>query len=112
SNSAPPVVASSSVTITELDSSDSDLSESDSDFNDSLAFLTRTFKKFAKKGNFQRRKPLTLTDKPKTESVDKATATCYNCQGKGHFAMIAVIKRISLLLLLPNLHPKIPNTKS
>ncbi|KAJ9544277.1 hypothetical protein OSB04_023984 [Centaurea solstitialis] len=39
-----------------------------------------------KKGDFQRRKPLTITDKPKTESVDKATATCYNCQGKGHFA--------------------------
>ncbi|KAJ9545283.1 hypothetical protein OSB04_024990 [Centaurea solstitialis] len=54
--------------------------------NESLALLTRTFKKFAKKGNFQIRKPLTLTDKPKTESLDKATATCYNCQGKGHFA--------------------------
>ncbi|KAJ9544417.1 hypothetical protein OSB04_024124 [Centaurea solstitialis] len=75
-----------SVTITELESSDSDMSDSDPDFNESLALLTRSFKKFAKKGNFQRRKPLTLTDKPKTESVDKATATCYNCQGKGHFA--------------------------
>ncbi|KAJ9556599.1 hypothetical protein OSB04_011213 [Centaurea solstitialis] len=62
------------------------MSDSDPDFNESLALLTRSFKKFAKKGNFQRRKPLTLTDKPKTESVDKATATCYNCQGKGHFA--------------------------
>src|SRR5581483_2619141 len=88
SNSVPPAVAStsSSVTITELESSDSDLSDSDSDVNESLALLTRTFKKFAKKGNFQRRKPLSITDKPKTETVDKATATCYNCQGKGHFA--------------------------
>ncbi|KAJ9542321.1 hypothetical protein OSB04_028827 [Centaurea solstitialis] len=85
SDSVPPVATSSSVTITELESSDSDMSE-DPDFNESLALLTRSFKKFAKKGNFQRRKPLTLTDKPKTESVDKATATCYNCQGKGHFA--------------------------
>ncbi|KAJ9547054.1 hypothetical protein OSB04_019597 [Centaurea solstitialis] len=87
SNSVSPVATPSSlVTITELESSDSDISESDPDFNESLALLTRSFKKFAKKGNFQRRKPLTLTGKPKTESVDKATATCYNCQGKGHFA--------------------------
>ncbi|KAJ9566402.1 hypothetical protein OSB04_002368 [Centaurea solstitialis] len=87
SDSVPPVSAPSSlVTITELESSDSDISESDPDFNESLAFLTHTFKKFAKKGNFQRRKPLTLTDKPKSNSADKATATCYNYQGKGHFA--------------------------
>ncbi|KAJ9561542.1 hypothetical protein OSB04_006702 [Centaurea solstitialis] len=59
---------SSLVTITELESSDSDISESDPNFNESIAFLTHTFKMFAKKGNFQRRKPLTLTDKPKTES--------------------------------------------
>ncbi|KAJ9536517.1 hypothetical protein OSB04_un000311 [Centaurea solstitialis] len=86
SDSVPTVATPSSVTITELESSDSEMSDSDSDFNESLALLTRSFKKFAKKGNFQRKKPLTLTDKPKTESVDKATATCYNCQGKGHFA--------------------------
>ncbi|KAJ9536026.1 LOW QUALITY PROTEIN: hypothetical protein OSB04_un000809 [Centaurea solstitialis] len=86
SDSVPTVATPSSVTITELESSDSDMSDSDPDFNESLALLTRSFKKFAKKGNFQRRKPLTLTDKPKTESVDKTTATCYNCQGKGHFA--------------------------
>ncbi|KAJ9547733.1 hypothetical protein OSB04_020276 [Centaurea solstitialis] len=86
SDSVPTVATSSSVTITELESSDSDMSDSNPDFNESLALLTRSFKKFAKKGNFQRRKPLTITDKPKTESVDKATATCYNCQGKGHFA--------------------------
>ncbi|KAJ9543717.1 hypothetical protein OSB04_023424 [Centaurea solstitialis] len=86
SDSVPAVATPSSVTITELESSDSDMSDSDPDFNESLALLTRSFKKFAKKGNFQRRKPLSLTDKPKTETVDKATATCYNCQGKGHFA--------------------------
>ncbi|KAJ9565794.1 hypothetical protein OSB04_001760 [Centaurea solstitialis] len=86
SDSVPTVATPSSVTITELESSDSDMSDSDPDFNESLALLTCSFKKFAKKGNFQRRKPLTLTDKPKTESVDKATATCYNFQGKGHFA--------------------------
>ncbi|KAJ9566889.1 hypothetical protein OSB04_002855 [Centaurea solstitialis] len=70
---------------TEIESSDSDMSE-DPDFNESLALLTRSFKKFAKKGNFHKKKPLTITDKPKTEPVDKATAICYNCQGKGHFA--------------------------
>ncbi|KAJ9536147.1 hypothetical protein OSB04_un000680 [Centaurea solstitialis] len=86
SDSVPTVATPSSVTITELESSNSDMSKSDPDFNESLALLTRSFKKFAKKGNFQRKKPLTLTNKPKTESVDKATATCYNCQGKGHFA--------------------------
>ncbi|KAJ9546541.1 hypothetical protein OSB04_019084 [Centaurea solstitialis] len=85
SDSVPSVATPSLVTITEIESSDSESSE-DPDFNESLALLTRSFKKFAKKGNFQRRKSLSLTDKPKTESVDKATATCYNCQGKGHFA--------------------------
>ncbi|KAJ9541915.1 hypothetical protein OSB04_028421 [Centaurea solstitialis] len=91
SDSVPAAVAatpSSSVTITEIESSDSDMSE-DPDFNESLALLTRSFRNFAKKGNFQRRKPLTLTDKPKTESVDKATATCYNCQAKDTLLMIA-----------------------
>ncbi|KAJ9566570.1 LOW QUALITY PROTEIN: hypothetical protein OSB04_002536 [Centaurea solstitialis] len=71
SDSVPTVATPSSVTITELESSDSDMSDSDPDFNESLALLTRSFKKFAKKGNFQRRKPLTLTDKPKTESYKK-----------------------------------------
>ncbi|KAJ9560221.1 hypothetical protein OSB04_005381 [Centaurea solstitialis] len=82
----PPVAAtSSSVTITELESSDSDMSE-DPEFNESLALLTRSFKKFAKKGNFHKKKHLSITDKPKSDPVDKATAICYNCQGKGHFA--------------------------
>ncbi|KAJ9539154.1 hypothetical protein OSB04_031887 [Centaurea solstitialis] len=85
SDSVPPVATPSSVTITELESSDSDMSE-DPEFNESLALLTRSFKKFAKDGNFHKKKPLTLTDKPKTEPVDKATAICYNCKGKGHFA--------------------------
>ncbi|KAJ9566903.1 hypothetical protein OSB04_002869 [Centaurea solstitialis] len=85
SDSVPTVATPSSVTITELESSNSDMSK-DPDFNESLALLTRSFKKFAKKGNFHKKKPLTLTDKPKTEPVDKATAICYNCQGKGHFA--------------------------
>ncbi|KAJ9557055.1 hypothetical protein OSB04_011669 [Centaurea solstitialis] len=85
SDSVPTVATPSSVTITELVSSDSDMSE-DPDFNESLALLTRSFKKFAKKGNFHKKKPLSITDKPKSEPVDKATAICYNCQGKGHFA--------------------------
>ncbi|KAJ9545264.1 hypothetical protein OSB04_024971 [Centaurea solstitialis] len=85
SDSVPTVATSSSVTITELESSDSDMSE-DPDFNESLALLTRSFKKFAKKGNFHKKKPLSITDKPKSEPVHKATAICYNCQGKGHFA--------------------------
>ncbi|KAJ9552849.1 hypothetical protein OSB04_016894 [Centaurea solstitialis] len=86
SDSVPPVAASSSsVTITELESSDSDMSE-DPEFNESLALLTKSFKKFAKKGNFHKKKHLSITDKPKSDPVDKATAICYNCQGKGHFA--------------------------
>ncbi|KAJ9561577.1 hypothetical protein OSB04_006737 [Centaurea solstitialis] len=86
SDSVPPVAASSSsVTITELESSDSEMSE-DPEFNESLALLTRSFKKFAKKGNFHKKKHLSITDKPKSDPVDKATAICYNCQGKGHFA--------------------------
>ncbi|KAJ9541629.1 hypothetical protein OSB04_028135 [Centaurea solstitialis] len=85
SDSVPTVATSSSVTITELESSDSDMSE-DPEFNESLALLTRSFKKFAKKGNFHKKKHLTITDKPKSDPVDKATAICYNCQGKGHFA--------------------------
>ncbi|KAJ9567467.1 LOW QUALITY PROTEIN: hypothetical protein OSB04_003433 [Centaurea solstitialis] len=85
SDSVPTVATPSSVTITELESSDSDMSE-DSQFNESLALLTKSFKKFAKKGNFHKKKHLGITDKPKSDPVDKATAICYNCQGKGHFA--------------------------
>ncbi|KAJ9536231.1 hypothetical protein OSB04_un000597 [Centaurea solstitialis] len=85
SDSVPTVATPSSVTITELEYSDSDMSE-DPEFNESLALLTRSFKKFAKKGNFHKKKHLTITDKPKSDPIDKATAICYNCQGKGHFA--------------------------
>ncbi|KAJ9547379.1 hypothetical protein OSB04_019922 [Centaurea solstitialis] len=85
SDSVPTVATPSSVTITELESSDSDMSE-DPEFNESLALLTRSFKKFAKKGNFHKKKHLTITDKPKSDPIDKATAICYNYQGKGHFA--------------------------
>ncbi|KAJ9545020.1 hypothetical protein OSB04_024727 [Centaurea solstitialis] len=85
SDSVPTVAIPSSVTITELESSNSDMSE-DPEFNESLALLTRSFKKFAKKGNFHKKKHLTITDKPKSDPIDKATAICYNCQGKGHFA--------------------------
>ncbi|KAJ9553800.1 hypothetical protein OSB04_017845 [Centaurea solstitialis] len=85
SDSVPTVATPSSVTITDLESSDSDMSE-DPEFNESLALLTRSFKKFAKKGNFHKKKHLTITDKPKSDPIDKATAICYNCQGKGHFA--------------------------
>ncbi|KAJ9547205.1 hypothetical protein OSB04_019748 [Centaurea solstitialis] len=85
SDSVPTVATPSSVTITELESSDFDMSE-DPEFNESLALLTRSFKKFAKKGNFHKKKHLAITDKPKSDPVDKATAICYNCQGKGHFA--------------------------
>ncbi|KAJ9536069.1 hypothetical protein OSB04_un000772 [Centaurea solstitialis] len=47
SDSVPPVATPSSVTITEIESSDSESSE-DPDFNESLALLTRSFKKYKK----------------------------------------------------------------
>ena len=53
---------------------------SDADFDESLALLTNTFRRLARKSNFQKKKPLAIT------SVEKATTICYNCQGKGHFA--------------------------
>ncbi|KAJ9551954.1 LOW QUALITY PROTEIN: hypothetical protein OSB04_015999 [Centaurea solstitialis] len=68
SDSVPIVATPSSVTITELESSDSDMSE-DPEFNESLALLTRSFKKFAKKGNFHKKKHLTITDKPKSDPI-------------------------------------------
>ena len=83
-----PSVPKSSVVITELDPSDSEcLSDIDStDLDESLALLTNTFRRFARKSNFQKPKPLSFTNKPKSTRVDKATSICYNCQGKGHFA--------------------------
>jgi hypothetical protein len=83
-----PSVPKSSVVITELDPSDPEyLSDIDSaDLDESLALLTNTFRRFARKSNFQKPRPLSLTNKPKSTPVDKATSICYNCQGKGHFA--------------------------
>ncbi|KAJ9538908.1 hypothetical protein OSB04_031641 [Centaurea solstitialis] len=77
----------STATITEIDDSDSDLvSDNEADFNESLALLSKHFKKFGRKGNFHKPKQLSLTNKLDTRSSDKATSTCSKCQGKGHFA--------------------------
>ncbi|KAJ9546718.1 hypothetical protein OSB04_019261 [Centaurea solstitialis] len=66
----------STVTITKIDDSDSDLVlDNEADFNESLALLTKHFKKFGRKGNFRKPKQLSLTNKPDTSS------------GKGHFAI-------------------------
>ena len=83
-----PSVPKSLVVITELDPSDSEcLSENDSaDLDESIALLTNTFRRFTRKSNFQKSRPLSLTNKPKSTLVDKATSICYNCQSKGHFA--------------------------
>ncbi|KAJ9560541.1 hypothetical protein OSB04_005701 [Centaurea solstitialis] len=82
--SQPPV---STVTITEIDDSDSDLvSDNEIDFNESLALLSKHFKKFGRKGNFRKPKQLSLTNKPDTPSGDKAASTYFKCQDKGHFA--------------------------
>ena len=77
-----------SVTITELYPYESEcLSDKYSaDFDESLALLTNTFKRSAHKRNFHKSIPLSITDKPKSTPVVKATSICYNCQGKGHFA--------------------------
>ncbi|KAI3693088.1 hypothetical protein L6452_32916 [Arctium lappa] len=77
----------STLTITELDSDSEDLSDTNiSEFDESLALLTNSFKRFARKSNFRRNKPLSLTDKPKSTHVDKATAICFNGEKIGHFA--------------------------
>ncbi|KAJ9552804.1 hypothetical protein OSB04_016849 [Centaurea solstitialis] len=77
----------STMTITEIDDSDSDLvSDNEADFNESLALLSKHFERFGRKGIFRKPKQLSLTNKPDTPSVDKATSTCFKCQGKGHFA--------------------------
>jgi hypothetical protein len=80
-----PSTTTSFVVITELDDPNSE-DLSDADFDESLALLTNTFRRFARKSNFQKKKPLAITDKPRSTPVDKASAICYNCQGKGHFA--------------------------
>ncbi|KAJ9541715.1 hypothetical protein OSB04_028221 [Centaurea solstitialis] len=84
----------STVTITEIDDSDSDLvSDNEADFNESLALLSKHFKKFGRKGNFRKPKKLSLTNKPDTLSGDKATFTRFKCQGKGHFATECMYKK-------------------
>ncbi|KAJ9548152.1 hypothetical protein OSB04_020695 [Centaurea solstitialis] len=75
------------VTITEIEDSDSDhVSDTETELNESLALLSKHFKKFGRKGNFRKSKPLSLTNKAETPSGDKASATCFKCQGKGHYA--------------------------
>ncbi|KAJ9558484.1 hypothetical protein OSB04_013098 [Centaurea solstitialis] len=77
----------STVTITEINDSDSDLvSDNEIDFNESLALLSKHLKKFGRKGNFRKSKQPSLTNKPDTPSGDKAASTYFKCQGKGHFA--------------------------
>ena len=55
----------SSVIITELDDPKSE-DLSDADFDESHALLTNTFKRFARKSNFQKKSPLAITNKPKS----------------------------------------------
>ena len=71
-----PSATKSSVIITELDPSNPEcLSEDDStDFDESLALLTKNFRRFAQKSNFHKFSPLCITDKPKSTPVDKATS--------------------------------------
>ena len=57
------------VVITELnDSNSEDLL--DADFDESLALLTNSFRRFAHKRNFQKKKPLVITNKPSLTPVD------------------------------------------
>ncbi|KAJ9561429.1 hypothetical protein OSB04_006589 [Centaurea solstitialis] len=75
------------VTITEIEDSDSEpVSNNETEFNESLALLSKHFKKFGRKGNFRKSKPLSIANKPETPSGNKVTSTCFKCQSKGHFA--------------------------
>ena len=97
---SPPSATTSSVVITELDDPNSE-DLSDADFDESLALLTNTFRRFARKSNFQKKKPFAITDKLKSTPVDKASATCYKCQGKGHFANDCCYKKNQFLSSTP-----------
>ena len=76
SESLPLAPRTSSVVITELDNTNSE-DFSEADFDESLALLTNTFRRFVRKSNFQKKSPLAITDKPKSTPVDKASAKKY-----------------------------------
>src|SRR5581483_1573997 len=68
----------STVTITEIEDSNSNhVSDTETELNESLALLSKHFKKFGRKGNFRKSKPLSLTNKAETPSGGKASATCF-----------------------------------
>jgi len=83
-----PSATPSSVTITELDPFDSEgLSDPYfTDFDESPALLSNTFMRLSRKSNFRKSRPLSISNKPKSTLVDKASAMSNNYQGKGHFA--------------------------
>ena len=63
-----------SVTITELDPSDSEgsLDHDSTDFDEYFSILTNTFRRFARKNNFRKSRPLSITHKSKSTPVDMA----------------------------------------
>ncbi|KAI3664987.1 hypothetical protein L6452_43602 [Arctium lappa] len=62
-----PSQRSSTLTITELDSDSEDPLDTDlSEFDELLTLLTNCFRRFSRKSNFRRKKPLTISDKPKS----------------------------------------------
>ena len=98
SESLPLAPRTSSIVITELDDTNSeDLSETY--FDESFALLTNTFRRFARKSNFQKKKPLAITDKPKT----RHQRYVITAKAKAIFLVSAVTRRtgFSHLLQLP-----------